>query len=567
MSTFQRSSAITLPPSLPLTQNTAPAKEFKCLYTHDKRQKKKRWHDGYLRFHTFNKRVMAYDDARNFIGDMHYTDSGEICEGDDLVFEAFLVQVLEYTKTLQQDLTPLFAPKLRRRETIHEETSAGVGRTPTVRTSAQLRLCQSRGLPQMITPQTPLSQLKAKSLNALLGTAKGPHGRALLPAISPFEERQQKLDYTRVEGPPTKRQKRSVPIAKAGDNDMDSHIALAAPVQTGQAEVRERLPLHRGTSRQEQQNGGKEVLSEGFKRPTSRTKEAYQKPQPPRSPNSSESVLQESRRRIQSLPISIESDSEPTEGPCRLTTGRGRKDPTKSLRARKGKTPPLYEKYPLQPLRILTAHSSRKTKLLCQEAPPRPPEDEIGSRARSSRQQQAGLQDRMEKLHCTRTTPDISRLAQSGDRPDIAQWTNDNSRQAERGNSTSLRSSPQASWKKRGGVGRASPPLGHERTNRQPSAVDKASSRPEFPKGESHSNSREIVGQPARSRQERHRLPEQSSKFRQSVSHMPKFAANAPPTFNGGHSAVVEESPEDPWSKESVDLFDWRPPPMMEKAV
>jgi hypothetical protein len=57
--------------SIPPSQNTAPVLEFNCLYTHDIRRKQKRWQDGFLRFHTFNKRVMVYDVPRNFIGDMH----------------------------------------------------------------------------------------------------------------------------------------------------------------------------------------------------------------------------------------------------------------------------------------------------------------------------------------------------------------------------------------------------------------------------------------------------------------------------------------------------------------
>jgi len=43
------------------TQNTAPVLEFQCLFTFDLRRKQKRWQDGFLRFHTFNKRIMVYD--------------------------------------------------------------------------------------------------------------------------------------------------------------------------------------------------------------------------------------------------------------------------------------------------------------------------------------------------------------------------------------------------------------------------------------------------------------------------------------------------------------------------
>lgn len=72
---------------IPTTQNTAPVLSFNCLYTHDLRRKAKRWQDGFLRFHTFNKRVMVYDVPRNFIGDTHWRESQEIQDGDELQLE------------------------------------------------------------------------------------------------------------------------------------------------------------------------------------------------------------------------------------------------------------------------------------------------------------------------------------------------------------------------------------------------------------------------------------------------------------------------------------------------
>ena len=52
------------------------------MFSHDLRKKQKKWHDGSLRFHTFNKRVMVYDDTKNFVGDLHYRDEedfGGVC--------------------------------------------------------------------------------------------------------------------------------------------------------------------------------------------------------------------------------------------------------------------------------------------------------------------------------------------------------------------------------------------------------------------------------------------------------------------------------------------------------
>lgn len=163
--------------------NTAPVHEYRCLYTHDLRRKQKRWQDGFLKFHTFNKRVMVYDQPRNYIGDTHWKGTGEtLDDGDELTLEnGVIVQVAEPVSTTQTDLTPLFEkrPKDAPERPGHGNLRLPQGRLPTpgVRTT---------GLTANVAP-------RHKPLSQLLGTPKGPHGRAMLPMRSPFEERQANL--------------------------------------------------------------------------------------------------------------------------------------------------------------------------------------------------------------------------------------------------------------------------------------------------------------------------------------------------------------------------------------
>ena len=95
--------------STQLTQNTAPVFRFNCLYTHDLVRKQKRWHDGQLSFHTFNKRVMVYDVLGNFVGDTHWRNEESVQEGDELNLDrGAIIQVAEETGRKEQDLTELF---------------------------------------------------------------------------------------------------------------------------------------------------------------------------------------------------------------------------------------------------------------------------------------------------------------------------------------------------------------------------------------------------------------------------------------------------------------------------
>ena len=186
--------------NVPSTQNTAPILDFRCLYSYDLRRKAKRWQDGVLRFHTFNKRVMVYDVPRNFIGDTHWREDEPVQDGDEFQLEkGVLVQVGEETGKVDQDLTGVIHKKGK----AHAESSAKAGlRRADPATTSTVRPTSSATVD--------LSQLRPKTLNSLLGTPKGPLGRAALPTKSPCEQR--KEDENRnIEDRPAKRRRLDVP--------------------------------------------------------------------------------------------------------------------------------------------------------------------------------------------------------------------------------------------------------------------------------------------------------------------------------------------------------------------
>lgn len=155
---------------IPPSQNTAPVAEFRCLFTTDIRRKSKRWQDGFLKYHTFNNRVMVYDNNRYFQGDAYWKESTPLQEGAELVLDkGYLVEVADAIGVTQTDLTPLLEKKKK---------------SPEKDPAAAIQL-----------PRAPVqrsgSQLKHKSLNALLGTPKGPIGKSV-PIRSPYEQRQEK---------------------------------------------------------------------------------------------------------------------------------------------------------------------------------------------------------------------------------------------------------------------------------------------------------------------------------------------------------------------------------------
>lgn len=208
--------------AVPASQNTAPVAEFHCLFTHDTRKKQKKWQDGFLKFHSFNSRVIVYDMSRFSVGDTYYKDSPELHEGDELMLDkGIMVEVAEPVGVTQTDLTPLFERKVK--DSPLPNSATGPQKPP------------QKTLPRPTIPASnPLraaSQLRHKSLNTLLGASRAPIGKAV-PIRTPYEERVEKENRENEERA-AKRQK----------------ITHAAPAQQpARPTTTARVPLNRPTS-------------------------------------------------------------------------------------------------------------------------------------------------------------------------------------------------------------------------------------------------------------------------------------------------------------------------------
>ncbi|KAL4778730.1 hypothetical protein BJX76DRAFT_126872 [Aspergillus varians] len=186
------SSAATPRPSnltVPATQNTAPVVKFRCLFTHDIRRKAKRWQDGFLRYHTFNKRVMVYDNTGYFIGDLHWRAPDGIQDGDELELDkGVLIQVCEPLERTETDISSLYKNK-------PQPSPSRPGNAPP----SSFRSTAPR--PSLSSQQAP------RSLNDLLGIKK----TSTPQLLSPYEQRhaQRHANTDQLHERPAKRQRTS----------------------------------------------------------------------------------------------------------------------------------------------------------------------------------------------------------------------------------------------------------------------------------------------------------------------------------------------------------------------
>ncbi|KAL1896255.1 hypothetical protein Cpir12675_002848 [Ceratocystis pirilliformis] len=200
----------------------APVIEFSCLFSHDLKRKQKRWKDGRLKFHTFNKRVMVYDERGNSVGDMHWQEHLIFQEGEEIYLDrgGVVVQVCECKGYKEQDLTELLTRRHRATAPPPESTAATPLQNRGSRRVPSTSFNPPRSVPPALHDTTESSQIihGASRPSSFQTPSRGPIGRAIIPR-SPFEERRAQLVASSqllaaaavapTDAPPAKRQRHS----------------------------------------------------------------------------------------------------------------------------------------------------------------------------------------------------------------------------------------------------------------------------------------------------------------------------------------------------------------------
>ncbi|WEW56404.1 hypothetical protein PRK78_001847 [Emydomyces testavorans] len=196
--------------SVGTSQYTAPVIKFRCLYTFDVKRKAKRWQDGYLQFHTFNRRAMVYGSSSDLIGDIYVRGNDGVQGGQQLELErGVLVDVGECLEKTETDLTELLDKR---------KSNAVMSSSKTV--LRRMSTAPGNGSSLM----NPSAQ--AKPLSELLGKHRTSIGRAVLPTKSPFEIRHENNQYDRAAERPTKRRKHSPAQENEQESFRDSRTSL-----------------------------------------------------------------------------------------------------------------------------------------------------------------------------------------------------------------------------------------------------------------------------------------------------------------------------------------------------
>ncbi|KAK9479162.1 hypothetical protein V1514DRAFT_319486 [Lipomyces japonicus] len=84
---------------------------YEVLWTSQITQKSKRWNDGILKFHIFNKRAMLYDLNKVLVDSSFLTSVCNLQVNQELKLERHLVLIEHAVQTIRQDITPIIRRK------------------------------------------------------------------------------------------------------------------------------------------------------------------------------------------------------------------------------------------------------------------------------------------------------------------------------------------------------------------------------------------------------------------------------------------------------------------------
>ncbi|GAB0138393.1 hypothetical protein EsDP_00006628 [Epichloe bromicola] len=187
---------------------TATVLDYNCLFTHDLKRKQKRWQDGKLKYHTFNKKIMVYDDRGNFIGDAHWQAGGDLEEDEELELDrgATIVQVADCVGFREQDLTEVLDKRARE---VEKRRAMAAAKTPAP--------SRARAPPAPAAQDGTHFQLSHRSLSSIV-PSPGPLGRAAISSRSPYETRKADGSRAQEQAPPPTKKRRTCPSppSKAG---------------------------------------------------------------------------------------------------------------------------------------------------------------------------------------------------------------------------------------------------------------------------------------------------------------------------------------------------------------
>ncbi|KAG6050283.1 hypothetical protein E4U17_006533 [Claviceps sp. LM77 group G4] len=192
---------------------TATVLDYNCLFTHDLKRKQKRWQDGKLKYHSYNKKIMVYDDRGNFIGDAHWQADGALEEDEELQLDrgSAIVQVADYVGSREQDLTEVLDKRVRE---VEKRRAVAAARTPASGRAAPAPAAAA----EAAAAEGTHFQLMHRPLSSIV-PSPGPLGRASISTRSPFEVRKaDRLAAPQQQVPTTVRKRRRSPSppSKAG---------------------------------------------------------------------------------------------------------------------------------------------------------------------------------------------------------------------------------------------------------------------------------------------------------------------------------------------------------------
>lgn len=157
--------------------------EFSVMFTRSVKKKAKDWHDGYLKWHTFNYRAILYDDQRKQVANEFFPNK-IISSNSDLEFAGAIVEIGDQLETLQANLEHVYRNSVNMESPLRQTSTPGTAhalQADSPRTPALARSMQKRTYPTTAVRHTIVRPIQMPVLTNQPHSAKETQGTPLKP--------------------------------------------------------------------------------------------------------------------------------------------------------------------------------------------------------------------------------------------------------------------------------------------------------------------------------------------------------------------------------------------------
>lgn len=124
----------------PLSLKHAKVYEYEVLFTKQKTQKSKAWHDGILKYYSFNKKIQLFDETNSMLADEFINKPSLLFDGNRFCISNYMIEISVLINKFERDLSDAFKSKSQKASVYRPKTESVFNSQKQIKTGSASNL-------------------------------------------------------------------------------------------------------------------------------------------------------------------------------------------------------------------------------------------------------------------------------------------------------------------------------------------------------------------------------------------------------------------------------------------